>query len=166
MRWYSDYSDQRARQIAADVFAGLVAVAAIAAGIVIGGLIAGLGEIGRLAVDAGGGFRNAMQDAESALAGIPLLGEHVAAPFAAAGGAGTSMVEAGESFQQVVIAVAVLAGLAVALVPLAIIALVWLVPRLRGADRRARLRSIVGADGALDLEGYVELELRRAGVRR
>ena len=166
MRWYSDYSDQRARQIAADVLAGLIAVAAIALGILIGALIAGLGEIGRLAADAGGGFRDAMGDAESALAGIPLLGEHVAAPFAAAGGAGASMVDAGEQFQQVVVAVAVIAGLAVALVPLAVVALVWLVPRLRGADRRARLRSLVGPDGELDLEGYVELEFRRAGVRR
>src|SRR5699024_3815027 len=96
------------------------------AGVVIGGLIAALGELGRLVATAGGGVRDGMQDVTATLLGIPLIGEQVAAPFAGAADAGVSMVAAGESFQQTAAVVAVVIGIAVALAPIALIALVWL----------------------------------------
>lgn len=165
MRWYSDFPGQRSRQIVADIVAGVFTLGSILVGVLVGALIAGLGEIGRAVADAGGGFRDSMSELGTTLGGIPLIGETVASPFAGAGDAGASVVAAGESFQQVVAVIAVLAGIGIALLPITVIALVWLIPRIRRMRRALWLRSIVLPDGSVDVARFFGMEYEKAGVR-
>jgi len=166
MRWYSDFPAQRTRQIIGDAVAAGIVLIGILVAIVMGSLIAGFGEVGHRIAEVGSGFEATMQDFGDALAGIPLIGEPVAQQVSGAAEAGASMAAAGSSIQQAVAVIAVLTGLLIALAPIGLVAVVWLLPRSARARRGARLRALIGADGELDVEGFVELELRRAGVRR
>ncbi|MWV48380.1 hypothetical protein GRS96_03695 [Rathayibacter sp. VKM Ac-2803] len=142
MQIYADLPAARARQITADALAVAVAVIAVAAGIAVGTLIAGLAEIGRRLESAGSGFGTTMSDAGSTLGGIPLLGEAVRAPFDEASGAGAVLAAAGRDQQQLATTLAVVAGLAVGGLPLLLLAVLWLRPRLRFARRTAELRAL------------------------
>ncbi|WKK72956.1 hypothetical protein Q0F99_08840 [Rathayibacter oskolensis] len=142
MQIYADLPAVRARQIVADALAIAVAVIAVAAGIVVGALIAGLAEIGRRLESAGSGFGTTMSDAGSTLGGIPLLGDAVRAPFDEASGAGAVLAAAGRDQQQLATTLAVVAGLAVGGLPLLLLAVLWLRPRLRFARRTAELRAL------------------------
>ncbi|QHC54337.1 hypothetical protein EV639_103203 [Rathayibacter tanaceti] len=147
MQIYADLPSARARQIVADALALGVAAVAIAAGLAVGSLIAGLAEIGRRLESAGSGFGSTMSDAGTTLGGIPLLGDAVRAPFDEASGAGSVLAAAGRDQQQLASALAVVAGLAVAGLPLLLLAVLWLRPRLRFARRTAALRAL-GATAA------------------
>ncbi|SMH49836.1 hypothetical protein SAMN06295885_3422 [Rathayibacter oskolensis] len=142
MQIYADLPAVRARQITADALAVAVVVIAVAAGIAVGSLIAGLAEIGRRLESAGSGFGTTMSDAGSTLGGIPLLGDTVRAPFDEASGAGAVLAAAGRDQQQLAGALAVVAGLAVGGLPLLLLAVLWLRPRLRFARRTAELRAL------------------------
>jgi len=166
MRWYSDFPAQRSRQIAADAIAGALVLVSIAVAVVVGALIGAFGAVGRSVAEVGGGFHDTMRDLGGSLAGIPLVGEAAAEQAAGAAEAGASMAAAGHSLEQAIVVVAVLTALLIALVPIALVAVVWLLPRLARARRAGRLRSLIGEDGSLDVEGFVALELARAGVRR
>ncbi|AZZ53315.1 hypothetical protein [Rathayibacter festucae] len=151
MQIYADLPAVRARQIAADALALAVAVIAIAAGIAVGSLIAGLAEIGRRLESAGSGFGSTMSDAGSTLGGIPLLGDAVRAPFDEASGAGAVLAAAGRDQQQLASALAIVAGLAIGGLPLLLLAVVWLRPRLRFARRTAELRALGATPGGAEL---------------
>ncbi|PPH52280.1 hypothetical protein [Rathayibacter sp. AY1E2] len=151
MQIYADLPAVRARQILADALALGVAVVAIAAGIAIGSLIAGLAEIGRRLESAGSGFGSTMSDAGTTLGGIPLLGDAVRAPFDEASGAGSVLAAAGRDQQQLASALAVVAGLAVGGLPLLLLAVLWLRPRLRFARRTAELRALGSTVGGTEL---------------
>jgi hypothetical protein len=142
MQIYADLPAVRARQITADALALAVAAVAIAAGIAVGSLIAGLAEIGRRLESAGSGFGSTMTDAGSTLGGIPLLGDAVRAPFDGASGAASVLAAAGRDQQQLASALAIVAGLAVGGLPLLLLAVLWLRPRLRFARRTAELRAL------------------------
>ena len=163
MQIYADLPAVRARQLTADALALAVAVIAIAAGIAVGSLIAGLAEIGRRLESAGSGFGSTMSDAGSTLGGIPLLGDAVRAPFDEASGAGSVLAAAGRDQQQLASALAIVAGLAVGGLPLLLLAVVWLRPRLRFARRTAELRALGATpEGAelLALRALAEAPLR------
>ncbi|PPG91397.1 hypothetical protein GTU71_11815 [Rathayibacter sp. VKM Ac-2762] len=151
MQIYADLPAVRARQILADALALGVAVVAIAAGIAVGSLIAGLAEIGRRLESAGSGFGSTMSDAGTTLGGIPLLGDAVRAPFDEASGAGSVLAAAGRDQQQLASALAVVAGLAVGGLPLLLLAVLWLRPRLRFARRTAELRALGSTVGGTEL---------------
>ncbi|NRD09060.1 hypothetical protein [Rathayibacter agropyri] len=142
MQIYADLPAVRARQIVADALSIGVAVVAIAAGLAVGSLIAGLAEIGRRLESAGSGFGSTMSDAGTTLGGIPLLGDAVRAPFDEASGAGSMLAAAGRDQQQLAGALAVVAGVSVAGLPLLLLAVLWLRPRLRFARRTAELRTL------------------------
>lgn len=142
MQIYADLPAVRARQITADALAIAVAAIAIAAGVAVGSLIAGLAEIGRRLESAGSGFGSTMSDAGTTLGGIPLLGDAVRAPFDEASGAGSVLAAAGRDQQQLAGALAIVAGLAVGGLPLLLLAVLWLRPRLRFARRTAELRAL------------------------
>ncbi|AZZ49944.1 hypothetical protein C5E02_12420 [Rathayibacter rathayi] len=142
MQIYADLPAVRARQIVADALALGVAVVAIAAGIAVGSLIAGLAEIGRRLESAGSGFGSTMSDAGATLGGIPLVGDAVRAPFDEASGAGSVLAAAGRDQQQLAGTLAVVAGLAVGGLPVLLLALLWLRPRLRFVRRTAQLRAL------------------------
>lgn len=142
MQIYADLPSVRARQIVSDALALAVAVVAIAAGVAVASLIAGLAEIGRRLESAGSGFGTTMSDAGTTLAGIPLFGAAARAPFDEASGAAAILATAGRDQQQLAGTLALVAGLAVGGLPLLLLAVLWLRPRLRFARHSAQLRAL------------------------
>ncbi|MFM2352652.1 MAG: hypothetical protein RLZZ608_58 [Actinomycetota bacterium] len=143
MSLYSDYPAARTRQIIADV-AGLgMVVIVIAIASAVTAAIRTLGSFGRDLEAAGLDFQNGLSGAADALGDVPLIGDGIRGPFDAAASAGASVAEAGRGQQQFVEFVAVSTGLTVALIPLIMLALIWVLPRVRFARRSTALRRMI-----------------------
>jgi hypothetical protein len=151
VKLYSDFRPRRTRQILADV----VALAFIAAwlwfGATIYGLITELSTFGRQMEDAGAGFRETMTEVGDTLGGIPLIGSGIRMPFSAASDAGGALADAGQSQQELVQQLALTLGIGVAVLPILMILVLWLVPRIRFARRAGRAKEMVRAGVGLDL---------------
>lgn len=143
MSLYSDYPGARTRQIIADVV-GVVAVIIVATvAATITAAIRTLAGFGRDLESAGIDFRNGLTEAADNLGDVPLIGGGIRAPFDAAAGAGESVAAAGRAQQAFVETLAVGVGWTVALVPLLLIVLLWVVPRVRFAQRSSRMRAMI-----------------------
>lgn len=151
MKIYSDYPVQRARQVIADACALAAIWFTIAAARALGDRINAFKALGVRMEDAGAGFRTTMTDIGQSLADVPLVGDGISAPFSAAANAGGQLQSAGAEQQAAVGELAVNVAVTVAVLPLAAILLVWLVPRLRFAWRAARTKRLLRHEGALDL---------------
>jgi hypothetical protein len=179
MRLYADFAPRRTLQLVADAIALVAIGLSVALGVAVHGAIVGLAELGRGLEQAGAGLRGTMVDIGDALGGVPLIGDGIRGPFDAASGAGGTLEAAGREQQDAVHTAATLLGLGVALAPIAVVLLAWLVPRLRFARRAGEaaalarlpqgreilaLRAIVRADAAtLRAAGERPLDGWRAG---
>ncbi|PZQ91523.1 MAG: hypothetical protein DI534_00625 [Leifsonia xyli] len=143
MSLYADFGPRRARQIIADVVAVIVIVLSIIAGVAVHGAIAVLGGVWGQLEDAGAGFEDNMAEIGETLGGVPLIGGGIRGPFDAAAGAGGSLADAGRTGQAAVETLAAIAGVGVAALPIAVVLIVWLWPRLRFARRSAETRAIL-----------------------
>lgn len=151
MRIYSDYAGHRARQILADILAvaGIWFVVKIARDL--GDSINGFKQFGVQMAEAGVGFESTMSDIGSTLTGVPLIGDGISAPFAAAAAAGALLEEAGLEQQMAVGELATTVALSVSVLPLLAITLIWLVPRVRFAIGAHRTSKLARSPQALDL---------------
>lgn len=151
MKIYSDFPRARASQIVADVtaIAGIVLFATI--GFTLHALITTFADLGRRLEAAGTGFRITMTDAADALGRLPLVGEGVRSPFDGASGAGRALENAGTAQQVLVAQLALLLGLAVAVVPIAIILRYWLRRRIAFARRASAAAALTHVEGGFDL---------------
>lgn len=149
MSLYSDYSAARTRQIIADVIGliSVIVVVAIAASIT--ATIRTFAAFGRDLETAGLDFQEGLLGAADALGDVPVIGDGIRAPFDAAA-AGESVADAGRGQQELVEFIAVSVGWSVALVPLLVIALVWVLPRVRFAVRSHRMRAMITAGLTVD----------------
>ena len=151
MKPYSDFAAHRSRQITVDV----LAVAAIAAWIWLGAfvysLVIGLTDFGVQMEQAGAGFRSTMTDLGDNLGGVPLIGGGIRGPFDSASSAGATLESAGQSQQAAVADLATGLGWGIALVPVLMILVIWLVPRLRFMRRAGQARTLARSGVALDL---------------
>jgi hypothetical protein len=151
MKIYSDFAGRRTRQIVSDV----VALGAIALwvwfGVTVFTLVNGLAEWGRQMQEAGAGFEGTMSDIGDTLGGIPLIGPGIRLPFDGASGAGSALEEAGRSQQEAVFQLALALGIGLAALPILMILVVWLVPRIAFVRRAGRATEVVKAAAGLDL---------------
>lgn len=148
MSLYADFGPRRARQIIADVVAVVVIVVSILLGVAVHNAIAVLGGVWGQLEDAGVGFEDNMTEIGDTLGGVPLIGGGIRGPFDAAAGAGSSLADAGRTGQAAVETLATIAGVGVTALPIAIVLLVWLWPRLRFVRRSAEIRALLRlADG-------------------
>jgi hypothetical protein len=145
MNWYSSYPRHRARQIIADALALAVVILSIVVAVTVVGAIRALGSFGRDLEQAGESFAGNLADAGEQLGGVPLVGEGIRVPLDAAAEAGDAVAQAGRSQQALVESVAVGTGWALVLVPLLILALLWLTPRVRFARRSGLVRRMLAA---------------------
>jgi len=143
MNWYSSYPAQRARQIVADLLGLAAVILVIATAVSVTTAIRTLASFGRDLESAGESFAAGLGDAGDQLGAIPLVGEGIRAPLDAAAGAGGAVADAGRGQQELVEAIAVGAGWAVALVPLIVIALIWVLPRMLFARRSGLVRRML-----------------------
>ena len=155
MTLYADFAPRRVRQIIADLSGVVVLALAFVAGVTVHGVIAGLGKaFGRLE-DAGTGFQDTMGELGESLSGLPLLGDGVRGILDSAAGAGGSLADAGRNGQAVIESIAVGAGVGVAALPIAIVLLVWLLPRVRFVLRARTTRALLALE-----DGHSLLALR------
>ncbi len=143
MSLYSDFAPRRVRQIAADILAAVVLIASIAAAAAVHGLISAFGKVWGRLEGVGSGFQQTMSDIGDDLRGVPLIGDGIRAPFEAASGAGGSLAEAGRAGKALIESIAVAAGLGVAAVPIALLLVAWLLPRMRFVRRAADTRALL-----------------------
>ncbi len=151
MKLYSDYPVHRIRQVTADVCAVVAIWFIVAAARALGDRINAFKQLGVRMEDSGAGFRSTMTDIGDSLSGVPLIGDGISKPFAAAAKAGADLQSAGIEQQSAVGDLAINVAVSVALLPLTAIALLWLVPRVRFAWRAARARKLLGQPGAIEL---------------
>ena len=151
MKFYSDFPARRARQITVDV----LAIAAIAAWVWLGSfvyqLIIDLRDFGVQMEEAGAGFRQTMTDLSTDLGNVPLIGTGIRAPFDGASDAGASLESAGQAQQVAVENLATGLGIGIAALPVLMILVIWLIPRVRFARRAGTTRSMVQAGANVDL---------------
>lgn len=143
MSFYADFAPRRARQIVADVVAAVIVVLSIVLGVAVHNAIAVLGGVWAQLEEAGAGFEGTMGEIGERLGDVPLIGGGIRGPFDTASGAGGSLADAGRTGQAAVETLATLAGWGVALLPISIVLLVWLWPRVRFVRRAAATRAIL-----------------------
>jgi len=148
---YSSRPGQAVWQVVGD----LVAVATIAAAVwisqLVGEAIASLGAFGQQLQSAGSGFSTTLGDAGEALAQVPLVGEGVAQPFRDAATSGTDLAAAGAAFTGAVDTLATAVATALWLLPVLLVVLLWVVPRLRFAVRTRATRALARTPAGRDL---------------
>jgi hypothetical protein len=88
-------------------------------------------------------------DVEGRIGGIPGVGDDLAAPFRGAADAAESLAAAGRSQAETVADVALLVGIAVFLIPVLLVAVLYVPLRVRFVRRASAGRRLVGADPAL-----------------
>ncbi len=151
MRLYSDFADRRARQITADVVALVLIALWIWLGVTVFTLINALADFGVQMEQAGAGFRETMTEVGENLGGIPLIGGGIRMPFDGASQAGGALEAAGQSQQDAVLQLALVLGIGIAVLPILMILVVWLVPRIRFVRRAARAKELVKGGAGIDL---------------
>lgn len=151
MKLYSDFAAQRVRQVTVDVVALVLIALSVATGITVFSTVSRLAQFGRDMQTAGADFRSSMTDVGARLSGVPLIGSGISAPFDTAGSAGDTLASAGQTQQDLVLQAATVLGTGVAGLPILIVLLVWLLPRLRFVTRATRTRAQLRAGLDSDL---------------
>jgi len=151
MALYSDFGPRRTRQIIGDALALLAITAWVWLGVTTYQLIENLADFGVRMEQAGAGFKDTMTEVGETLGGIPLIGGGIRAPFDGASGAGGALESAGQSQQIAVNQLATGLGIGIAALPIAMILVLWLIPRIRFARRSGRARAIVKSGAGIDL---------------
>lgn len=164
MKLYSDFAAQRARQMTADVVALALIAISIATGIVVFSTVNQLAQFGVQMQNAGTDFRTSMTDVGTRLGGVPFIGEGISAPFSTASSAGDALAAAGQTQQDLVLQAAIALGVGVAALPILIVLLVWLIPRLRFISRATRTRALMRSSPTYDLLALRALTNQKVGA--
>lgn len=151
MTLYSDFGPRRTRQIIGDVLA-LAAIAAwVWLGVTVYQLVENLAAFGVQMEEAGAGFKETMTEVGDTLGSVPLIGPGIRAPFDGASGAGGALESAGQSQQVAVNQLATGLGIGIAVLPIIMILVLWLVPRIRFVRKAGRAKAIVKTGAGIDL---------------
>ena len=151
MKMYADTTGRRTAQILADVgMLAWVGLWSYCGRVVHDATLQLLGPAQRLE-SAGSSFGSTMQDAGSTLRQVPLVGEDLQGPFQRAAGTGASIRDAGHQLGVAVGHLATVLGLVTAVIPIVIVAGLWLLLRLRFVRRATAAQRFVDADADLDL---------------
>jgi hypothetical protein len=149
MRLYAAAPARCARQVLGD----LILLAWIAgwawAGREVHDVTMTLGRPGRATASAADEMAGRFHDVEGRIGGIPGVGEGLAAPFRGAADAAASLAAAGRAQAETVADVALLVGIAVFLIPVLLVAVLYVPFRVRFVRRASAGRRLVGADPAL-----------------
>ncbi|MGM1030069.1 MAG: hypothetical protein ACQEWM_09415 [Actinomycetota bacterium] len=151
MQLYSSRPGQATWQAVGDVVAIGTIAAAVSVSQQVGAAISSLGAFGEQIETAGSGFSTTLGDAGEALAEVPFVGEGVAQPFRDASGSATDLAAAGTALSSAVDTLAATVATALWLLPVLLVVLLWIVPRLRFATRARATRALVRSQAGRDL---------------
>jgi hypothetical protein len=149
MRLYAAAPARGARQVLGDLLL-LAWIAAWAwAGREVHDVTLTLGRPGRETASAADEMAGRFHDVEGRIGGLPGVGDELAAPFKGAADAAESLAAAGRSQAETVADVALLAGIAVFLVPVLLVAVLYVPFRVRFVRRAGAGRRFAEADPEL-----------------
>ncbi|MFD8733903.1 hypothetical protein ACFV06_03170 [Streptomyces sp. NPDC059618] len=151
MRLYAQTPARRGRQIVADVIALLLIACAVKFALVVHHAIMLLAEPGKEARSAGDSLAGGLHDAGDAASKVPFVGGQLRKPLRSAADAANGLSDAGQSLENLVGRVALLATIALIVLSVAFVLLLWLPPRLRWIRRSATTRRLLDAPGGADL---------------
>jgi hypothetical protein len=152
MKLYADRPFRVTNQVLGDLLVlGWIALW-VWAGFRLHDLVLGLAAPGEQAEKAGRTLEHSLGDAAGNVGDVPFAGDALRAPFDEGSGAGRDLAEAAQSYQDAVADLALLAGVLIALTPIAVVLALWL-PRRIGwiAAASAAKRLMRGSDHVEDL---------------
>ncbi|MGR2751609.1 hypothetical protein [Agromyces arachidis] len=151
MRLYSDFGGRRAVQVVGDLVAIALIAVAVWAAATFHAVVIEFAALGRQLEEAGTGFRGSMTDIGTTLGDVPLIGPGIAEPFDGASAAGATLESVGRGQQEVVGWIAAFAAIGIAALPITVVLLLWIVPRLVRAVRAGRTAAALARPGGADL---------------
>jgi len=151
LAWYAETPARRSRQVVADVLALVGLVLCVWLGTTVHDITEKLVEPGERIEAAGVELSQRMDEAASAVSGIPAVGDEVAEPFSDASGVGQRIEDAGVQQQEVVRRLATVLGWTVGGLPALLLLLRWLPRRLRFSRRAAEGRLLRESSAGVDL---------------
>jgi hypothetical protein len=131
MKLYADERVYRTRQVLQDIALLLWIVIWVRVGMLFHDLFAKLTAPGRAIESAGTTLAGTMTDISEEIGGLPVVGDTLRSPFAAAAGAAHDLSAAGQTQQEVVLTIALWLGILLALIPIMFVAYKYLPDRLR-----------------------------------
>ncbi len=134
-----------------DLIAVALIAAAVWAALVVRETIMLLAAPGRKVESSGDSLAEGLGNAGDAASGVPLIGGVLKKPLQAAAEAGSGFADAGVSLQETVSQVADVITTALIVIPVFVVLLLWLPPRLLWMRRSSTLRRLAEAPGGADL---------------
>src|SRR5262245_23406682 len=151
MKLYADHGSRRAGQLAGDLLMVLWVLVWVSFGRAVYASVVQLAGVGESLEDGGSSLAGNLGDAGRRAADVPLVGDQLRTPFDKAADAAAALAAAGRTQQEVVGHIALLLGVGTALVPIALVALLWLPRRIAFARRAGAARRHLDAAADLDL---------------
>jgi hypothetical protein len=147
---YADLPARRSRQLFADLLFLLWLLGCVWMGCAVGHGVAELGAVGQQTASSATSMAGDLAEAGSSLRGVPLVGAEVATPFDQMSSASRDLAAAGRRQVTVVHRVAWAAGISAAVVPILLVAVLYLPRRWRFAKEATAgarlLRTAQGPD--------------------
>lgn len=151
MKIYADTAGRRHRQLAADVAFVVWVVLWIWLATRMYSLVLLVAAPGEVIESAGLSLSDNMVGAGEAIDGLPVVGDSVRGPFDQMAAAGAQIADAGRGQQEAVTRLAWFSAVALAVVPIATLAAVWLPLRVRFARRASAAQRFIDTADDLDL---------------
>lgn len=149
IRVYAETSSRAARQLAADLLALTWVVFWVWAGVRVHAAVDSLAAPGRDVEEAGTGLAGRLREAGESVESVPVAGEALRGPLDGAAGAADQLAAAGTEFQARVADLALLLGVSFVVLPILLLLVVWLPPRLRWVLSSRRMQGVAARpDGA------------------
>ncbi|MET7401492.1 hypothetical protein ABZS66_49230 [Dactylosporangium sp. NPDC005572] len=151
MKLYADRAPTAIRQLLTDVLVAAWVYAWVRLGMTVFDLIQKLAVPGQKLEGAGNGLAENLNSAGDKIKGVPGVPDSVAAPFANAADAATSLANAGRDQQEIVDDLAWTLSVVLVVVPVALVILFWLPLRIRWMRRAGSAARLRGATAGRDL---------------
>lgn len=151
MKLYADTAGRRTRQVAADLLLLVWVLAWVAIGSTVHDGTMALADPGHRIDRSATSLADSLSDAGSVLADVPLVGDQASAPFDRASDASESLAEAGRAEVAAVERLALWLGLAIAAIPILVVAAFHLPRRVRFVREATAAQSFVDSEGDEDL---------------
>ena len=151
MKIYADRPATVLRQLLTDALVVVWVYLWIKAAMWLHDLVQRLAGPGRKLEDAGSGIADNLADAGGKVGRVPIVGDELTAPFTKAADAARSVAEAGRDQQALVDDLALWLSISMAVVPLALVLLVWLPLRVRWIRRAGAAAALRGGAAGRDL---------------
>ncbi|MEV0428875.1 hypothetical protein [Micromonospora sp. NPDC050495] len=151
MKIYADRFPIALRQLLTDLLVVAWVYASIRFALWLHDLIEKLAVPGQKLEGAGGSLADNLAEAGGKVGRVPLVGDELTAPFNRAADAARSVAEAGHDQQELVGQLALGLSIAVLVIPLGLVLVGWLPPRLRWMRRAGAAKRLASAPAGRDL---------------